>query len=144
MLDESGVAHRSHREIARWLSEQLGYPPAGLERSGDHVELRAPREACASVGEKHDGSRSRRPRRWRAPVERLYHAVVDPFRGRATNGCRTAVLRQRTATEPKSARYDWGEGSTRVHVTFLARGQDKSTVAHEHRRLAERRRRRSG
>jgi hypothetical protein len=35
------------------------------------------------------------------------------------------------------ARFDWGEGSTRVNVTFLDKGSEKSTVAVEHRRLPD-------
>ena len=46
-------------------------------------------------------------------------------------------LTERTATRPKSVRFDWADGPTRVHVTFLPRGESRSTVALEHRRLAD-------
>jgi len=46
-------------------------------------------------------------------------------------------MRERTATKPKSARFDWGDGSSRVNVTFLEKGEAKSTVALEHSRLAD-------
>ena len=32
-----------------------------------------------------------------------------------------AELRERGATKPRSARFDWGDGRTRVNVTFQAR-----------------------
>jgi hypothetical protein len=46
-------------------------------------------------------------------------------------------LRERTATRPKSARFDLGDGKTRVHVTFLAKGKERSTAAVAHSRLAD-------
>ena len=49
----------------------------------------------------------------------------------------TTELRERTATKPKSARFDWGDGQTRVNVTFLAKGEASSTAALEHRRLRD-------
>ncbi len=46
-------------------------------------------------------------------------------------------LRERTATRPKTGRFDWGEGDTRVSVTFLVKDGARSTAALEHRRLAD-------
>ena len=46
-------------------------------------------------------------------------------------------LRERTTIEPRSARFDWGDGATRVHVTFAAKGEAKSTAALSHERLAD-------
>src|SRR3712207_8913863 len=36
-----------------------------------------------------------------------------------------------------SARFDWGDGETRVNLTFDAKGEAKSTVALEHARLPD-------
>ncbi|HLY35822.1 MAG TPA: hypothetical protein VKU35_03830, partial [Candidatus Limnocylindria bacterium] len=69
------------------------------------------------------------------PVERLYDAFVDPTE--RSRWLPDAELSQRTATRPKSARFDWGDGSTRVNVTFLDKGPEKGTVAVEHRRLPD-------
>ena len=41
------------------------------------------------------------------------------------------------ATRPRSARFGHGEGGSRVHVTFVAKGEVKSTAAVEHARLAD-------
>lgn len=69
------------------------------------------------------------------PVERLFDAFVDgSLRARWLP---EHELRERTATRPKSARFDWGDGGTRVHVTFLDKGGGNSTVAVEHARLAD-------
>ncbi len=46
-------------------------------------------------------------------------------------------LRTRTATKPLRARFDWGDDSQRVHVTFTAKGDGKSTVSISHERLAD-------
>ncbi len=46
-------------------------------------------------------------------------------------------LRERTATPPKRARYDWEDGPTRVHVTFAAKGNAKSVISLSHERLAD-------
>jgi hypothetical protein len=42
-----------------------------------------------------------------------------------------------TATRAKSARFDWGDGRTRVNVGFVAKGDAKSTATLEHARLAD-------
>jgi hypothetical protein len=44
-------------------------------------------------------------------------------------------LRARTSTSPKSARFDWEDGSTRVVVGFDAKGDAKSQVALQHERI---------
>lgn len=46
-------------------------------------------------------------------------------------------LSRRTATRPRSARYDWADGSTRVIVSFEDRGEAKSTIALSHERIAD-------
>ena len=69
------------------------------------------------------------------PVERLYDAVVDEAdRERWLPG---AALRERTATRPKSARFDWEEGRSRLHVTFEGKGEAKSSVSVSHERLGD-------
>jgi uncharacterized protein YndB with AHSA1/START domain len=69
------------------------------------------------------------------PVADLYEAFVDPtVRDRWLPD---GKLRERTATKPSSARFDWGDDGTRVHLTFAAKGPAKSTVALSHERLAD-------
>lgn len=134
VLDEWGAAGRSHREIARWLAEQQGTVPLAWNVQavvGGYELARGLRE----VGEKEDGFAITASRTIAVPVDRLYEAFVDASaRERWLPG---AKLSQRTATRPKSARFDWGDGSTRVHATFLARDGAKSSVALEHRRLPD-------
>jgi len=69
------------------------------------------------------------------PVDRLYNAFLD---GAARKRwLPDGELRTRTALEPKSARFDWGGGETRVNVFFTAKDTAKSSVAIQHERLAD-------
>ncbi|HXJ64008.1 MAG TPA: hypothetical protein VNN79_09660, partial [Actinomycetota bacterium] len=69
------------------------------------------------------------------PVEELFDAFVDDeLRERWLPG---ADLRLRTSTRPKTARYDWEDGSTRVAVGFTRVGDDRSQIAIEHSRLPD-------
>ena len=132
-LDDWGAAERSHREIARWLAEEQGIHPLAwnaqaiarsYERTRGHARgRRAPRRVHAS----------RPPRPSRVAVERLFDAFVE-----ATSG----QLRERTATRPKSARFDWVDGESRASTSSFAAKDD----GEEHRdglARATRRRRRS-
>ncbi len=134
MLDEWGAADRPHREIARWLAEQQGAVPLAWNVQaivGGYELTRGLRE----VGEKEDGFAVTASRTVAVPAERLYDAFVDP--SVRERWLPDAQLSERTAAQAKSARFDWSGGTTRVNVTFLARDERKSTVALEHRRLAD-------
>jgi hypothetical protein len=134
MLDEWGAAERTHREIARWLSGQMGVHPLAWNAQAITASYELTR-GLREVGEKDDGFAISASKTVAVPVERLYEAVVRPAARR--DWLPDGRLNERTATAPKSARFDWGDGPTRVHMTFLARGESKSTVAVEHRRLAD-------
>jgi hypothetical protein len=69
------------------------------------------------------------------PVEQLYDAFVDE--SLRERWLPDGGLRERTASKPKSARFDWGDGETRVIVGFISKGEEKSAVALEHERLAD-------
>jgi uncharacterized protein YndB with AHSA1/START domain len=69
------------------------------------------------------------------PVERLFDAFVDE--STRDRWLPDGELRERTSTRPKSARFDWGDGETRVNVGFQAKGDERSTVDLEHERLPD-------
>ncbi len=134
VLDESGMAERSHREMARWLAEQQGAHPLAwnVQAIVSSYELT---RGVRAVGEKADGFAITASKTVSVPVDRLYDAVVEaPIRQRWLPD---GELSERTATRPKSARFDWGTAQTRVNVTFLTKGEAKSTIALEHRRLTD-------
>lgn len=134
MLDEWGAEDRPHREIARWVAEQLGIVPLAWNAQAIASSYELSR-GLRAVGEKDDGFAITASRTVDVSVERLYDAFLDP--SRREQWLPDCDLSERTATRPKSARFDWGEGSTRVNVTFLTKDDGRSTVALEHRRLAD-------
>jgi hypothetical protein len=134
LLDDWGAAGRSHREISRWVAEQMGIHPLAWNVQTVTAGYELTR-GLREVGEKDDGFAITASKTVGVPVERLYEAVVSE--AARTAWLPDARLSERTATRPRSARFDWAEGPTRVHVTFLARSESRSTVAVEHRRLAD-------
>jgi hypothetical protein len=56
---------------------------------------------------------------------------------RATGRDRAEWFGIRTAHPPRSARFDWEDGSTRVGATFISSGRAKSQVAVEHELLPD-------
>jgi hypothetical protein len=134
LLDEWGAADRSHREIARWVAAQQGVDPLAWNAqavAGSYELARGLRV----VGEKPDGFAVTTSKTVVVPVARLYDAFVD--QSLRERWLPDGELRERTATKPKSARFDWGDSHTRVNVTFVAKSEAKSTVALEHRRLPD-------
>ena len=134
LLDEWGAAERTHRETARWVAALLGVDPLAWNAQAVVGSYERARELRA-VGEHDDGFAVTASKTVAVPVDRLYDAFVDDSLRR--RWLPDGALRERTATKPKSARFDWGDNGSRVLVTFLAKGEAKSTAALEHRRLAD-------
>jgi hypothetical protein len=132
LLDEWGAVERPHPEIARWLREERGVD--GWDAQSVTVSYERAR-GLRAVGERPEGFSITASKTVEVPVDRLFDAFVDEsLRERWLPDGR---LRARTATKPKSARFDWGDGETRVVVGFDAKGDEKSSVALEHARLAD-------
>ena len=132
LLDDSGAIAKPHREIARWLQSEQGIDGWSAQSVTVSYERARGRRA---VGEHADGFAITASKTVAVPVERLYDAFVDEsLRERWLPDGR---LRVRTATRPRSARFDWGDGETRVVVGFTAKGDAKSVVDVEHARLPD-------
>jgi hypothetical protein len=134
LLDDWGAPDRSHRDNARWVAEQQGIHPLAWNAQavvGSYERARGLR----AVGEHADGFTITASKTVAVPVERLYEAFVDESLRK--RWLPDGELRERTVTRPKSARFDWGDGTTRVSVTFMAKGEAKSTAALLHERLAD-------
>jgi hypothetical protein len=129
LLDRWGAGERTHRETARMVAAAQGAEPLAWNVQTVVASYERARRIRA-VGEKDDGFAISASKTVAVPVDRLYEAFVN-------GPAREEQLHQRTATKPKSARFDWGEGGTRVNVTFLPKGDERSTIAVEHRRLAD-------
>jgi hypothetical protein len=134
LLDEWGAAERTHREIARWVAEQQGVHPLAWNAqavAGSYERARRGR----AVGQHEDGFTVTASKTVAVPVERLYEAFVDA--GLRERWLPDGDLRERTVLPPRSARFDWADGATRVHVAFAAKGEARSTAALSHERLPD-------
>jgi hypothetical protein len=132
LLDESGAIAKPHPEIARWLGSEHGIDGWSAQSVTVSYERARGRRA---VGEHADGFAITAQKTVAVPVERLFDAFVDA--SQRARWLPDVDLRERTATRPKSARYDWGDGETRVIVGFEPKGDEKSVVALEHARLPD-------
>jgi uncharacterized protein YndB with AHSA1/START domain len=132
LLDDWAAAEQPHKEIARWLREEQGVDGWGAQSVTVSYE-RA--RGLRAVGERPEGFSVTAQKTVAVPVDRLYEAFVD--KSLRERWLPDGELRERTATKPKTARFDWGDGDTRVIVGFTPKDQEKSTVALEHARLAD-------
>ena len=130
MLDEWGAVDQPHREIAGWLRDEHAVP--GWDAQSITVSYERAR-GLRAVGEHADGFAITASKTVAVPVERLFDAFLDP--SLRERWLPEGKLRERTATRPKSARFDWDDDETRVIVGFEAKGDAKSVVDLEHARL---------
>ncbi len=132
LLDEWGAAERSHKEIASWLADEQ--ETGGWSSQAVTVSYERAR-GMRAVGERPDGFSITASKTVAVPVEQLYDAVLDESQRR--RWLPDTPLRERTATRPKGARFDWGDGDTRIVVWFADKGEAKSTIALAHERLPD-------
>jgi hypothetical protein len=132
LLDEWGAAERSHPEMARWIAEEHGV--RGWDSQSVVVSYERAR-GLRAVGEHADGFTVTATKTVAVPIERLYEAFVDE--ALRLSWLPEGDLRERTATRPKSARFDWGETDTRVVVGFIDKGDGRSTAALAHEKLPD-------
>jgi len=132
LLDEWGATERSHTDAARWLREERG--SGGWNAQAIVVSYERAR-GLRAVGEHADGFTVTASKTVAVPVERLYDAFVDESLRR--RWLPEAELSERTATRPRSARFDWGDGGTRLVVGFEAKGDAKSTASLAHEKLPD-------
>jgi uncharacterized protein YndB with AHSA1/START domain len=132
LLDRWDATKRPHPEIARRLSAEHGVD--GWWAQGITVSYEQAR-GMRAPGERPDGFSVTASKTVAVPVERLFAAVTEEeLRERWLP---EAPMSLRTATAPKSARYDWEDGTTRVVFGFIDKDEAKSQVALEHERLPD-------
>jgi uncharacterized protein YndB with AHSA1/START domain len=133
LLDEADMVARKHSEIASNLTDQHGVSSwwaqtitVSYERARGLRPAHGGRDGLFSVSAS---------KAIDAPVERVYEAFTeDALRERWLPG---GELRERTSQPGRSARFDWGEGETRVNVGFYPKGEGRSQVAVAHERLPD-------
>lgn len=132
LLDEWGAVTRPHPEIARWLASEHEVPSWWAQSITVAYEQA---RGLRARGQHADGWAATASKTVAVPVDQLFDAFHDEaLRERWLPG---AELRLRTATRPRSARFDWEDGSTRVIVGFTQLSEAKSRVAIEHERLPD-------
>lgn len=132
ILDEWGGTNHTHTEIARYVIEELGVP--GWWGQGITVSYERAR-GMRAVGQMKDGWTVNASKTVTVPVGDLFDSVVEERLRK--EWLPDADLSLRTATKARSARYDWEDGSTRVNVSFEAKGPSKATVYVSHERLPD-------
>jgi hypothetical protein len=115
----------THREIARRIAAELGIDPLAWNAQAITMSYERTRGGRAA-GQRDDGFAVTATKTLPVPVEQLFDAFLAQ-----------GELRERTSTRPKSARFDWHGGESRVNAVFVAKGEASSTVSVEHRRLAD-------
>lgn len=134
LLDEWGATESSHKEVARRVAAELGIHPLAWNAQAVTASYERAR-GLRVVGQRSDGFAVTAQRTVAVSVERLFDMFVEGSLRR--RWLPEDELRERTSTKPKSARFDWAGGDTRVNVTFIDKGDGSSTVAVEHARLAD-------
>jgi hypothetical protein len=131
-LDEWGARARNHRQTVDFLINQQAVPgwwaqciTNGYERTRG---LRLKHQQA-------DGFTIYASRTVGVPLDELFEAFVDES---ARSGWLTdGTLRLRTAQPGKAARFDWGDGPTRLLVTFEGKAPSRSTAHVAHERLPD-------
>lgn len=136
LLDGWDAKKRKHRDIARWLRDEQGVDGWWAQSITVAYEqergIRAP-------GQRADGSYSvNASKTVAAPVADLYAAFEDEATRERWLG--EFELRVRSARPGKSITADWEDGATRLSISFVAKGPDKSQVALAHEKVADARR----
>ena len=125
-----GTTH-NHTEIARHVYETYGIDgwwaqnvTVGYERA----------RGMRALHERPDGFSMNASKTFPVPVERLFAAFVEP--DERERWLEAVELRNRTNQPHKSARFDVLPGETRLAVTFVAKGPEKSAAQLQQERLA--------
>lgn len=133
MLDGSGAADRPHPEIVRWLMDKHGVDGWWAQSLTVRYEK--------AIGRRVLGQRSggifvaSATKTVNAPADRAFDAFVDA--DERSHWLPDLELTLRTASRPRSARFNVGDGSQRLNVGFDAKGTDRCTVSVEHERLPD-------
>ncbi len=134
LLDSWGGEGMSHTEIVTRVAELPGV--AGWDAQAVALSFERARGKRA-VGERvgSDGFVSTASKTIAASADEVFAAFVDP--SRRAGWLSDVTLSERTASKPKSARFDVGDGTTRLIVTVDPKGPAKSIVFVEQSRLAD-------
>lgn len=132
MLDRWGARDRKHGETVAFLMGEHGVPGWWAQSiTGWYERARGMRRKHQQP----DGFTIWASKTIAVPLEVLFDAFVNPrsLRRWLTDG----TMSLRTSRPGHTARFDWGDGPTRVSVSFVDKGPAKATVAVAHERLPD-------
>ena len=132
ILDRWGATDRKHGEIATFLGNEQGVPPWWTQAITNGYER------TRGMRRKHqqsDGFTIYASKTVNVPIDVLFDAFVDD--ARRAQWLSDGSMRLRTSQAGKAARFDWGDGDTRVLVNFEAKGRAKATASVSHERLPD-------
>jgi hypothetical protein len=131
-LDAWSALERSHGEIVKWLMAERGVGSWWAQTvTVEYERARGLRTAGSGRNGLYTVSASKTVD---APLEELFRVVTDPgLRGRWLPD---GLLTERTTQPRRSARFDWGDGTTRVNVGFVDKGT-RAQIALAHERLPD-------
>jgi uncharacterized protein YdhG (YjbR/CyaY superfamily)/uncharacterized protein YndB with AHSA1/START domain len=132
LIDGWRAPERGHKALTAWLADEHGVD--GWSAQSVAVAYERARGG-RGLGERPDGYQVSASKTVPVAVEVLYRAFMDD--ALRPRWLPDAELRLRTATAPKTARFDWGDGATRVVVGFTPKGDAKSVVTVSHERLPD-------
>jgi uncharacterized protein YndB with AHSA1/START domain len=131
LLDKAGARRMAHKDIAIWLHDKQGVPDWWSQMvTVEYEKARGMR----ALHQKTDGFAIGASKTIHAPVATLYNAFADARTRR--KWLPGAQLRITTATENKSLRIAWANG-TRVSVSFYPKGGAKAQVTIQHEKLSD-------
>ncbi len=132
ILDRWGARERTHGETVAFLMEEHDVPAwwaqsitVGYERS----------RGMRLKHQQRDGFTISASKTIAVPLDVLFDAFVNPRSRKRwlTDG----TMSLRTSQPGRTARFDWGDGSTRLSVSFVDKGPAKATVVVAHERLPD-------
>jgi len=133
-LDEWHADELPRQDVARRIAHELGIQPLGWAAQAVAFSYERAK-GLRAAGERPDGFAISASRTVAVPVDRLYAAFANEKR--REQWLPGGELHERTATKPKSVRFDWGDGETRVNVGFVSRDDMRSVATVEHARLSD-------
>lgn len=134
LLDAWGAESMGHTELVGRVGELVGVVGWDAEAVAMSFERARGKRA---VGERIGGDRfvATASKTMAASAEQVFLAFVDPWQ--RAGWLPDVELSERTVSKPKTARFDVGDGTSRLLVTVDAKGPAKSTVVVEHSKLAD-------
>lgn len=130
LLDAAGARRMNHKEIVAWLVGHHGLGPWWQQMVTVAYE---PSRGLRQVHEKPEGFQIGKSRTFAVPLDVLYGAFRhDKTRARWLADSRWTL---RVATENQSLRATWIDGKTVVEVDVFRKGDSKTQVTVQHRKL---------